>query len=89
MANFKLVFKKSVSKDLRPIPNKDVARILQRMEELRTNPRPFASEKLSGQQRYRIRQGVYRIIYEVEDELLVVTVVKVGHRKHVYKHRPE
>ncbi|MDO3388595.1 type II toxin-antitoxin system RelE/ParE family toxin [Gilvimarinus sp. SDUM040013] len=79
MANYKLVFKKSVSKDLRPIPNKDVARIVQRMEKLREDPRPVDSEKLSGQERYRIRQGVYRIIYEVADELLVVTVVKVGH----------
>lgn len=85
MASYKLVFKKSVSKDLRSIPNKDVARILQRMEALQHNPRPVGSEKLSGQERYRIRQGVYRIIYEVVDELLVVTVVKIGHRKHVYK----
>ncbi len=85
MENYKLVFKKSVSKDLRSIPKKDVARILQRMEELQENPRPVGSEKLSGQERYRIRQGAYRIIYEVVDELLVVTVVKVGHRKHVYK----
>ncbi|ASF49087.1 type II toxin-antitoxin system RelE family toxin [Methylophaga nitratireducenticrescens] len=85
MANYKLVFKKSVSKDLRLIPNKDVARILQCMEQLQENPRPVGSEKLSGQERYRIRQGLYRIIYEVADELLVVTVVKVGHRKHVYK----
>nr|WP_298059643.1 type II toxin-antitoxin system RelE/ParE family toxin [uncultured Halomonas sp.] len=86
MANYKLVFKKSVSKDFRPIPNKDVTRILQRIEELQEDPRPIGSEKLSGQERYRIRQGVYRIIYEVVDELLIVTVVKVGHRKHVYKH---
>lgn len=85
MARFKLVFRKSVSKDLRSIPNKDVARILQRMEELQENPRLVGSEKLSGQERYRIRQGVYRILYEVKDELLVVTVVKVGHRRHVYK----
>lgn len=85
MANYKLVFKKSVSKDFRPIPNKDVTRILQRIEKLQEDPRPIGSEKLSGQERYRIRQGVYRIIYEVVDELLIVTVVKVGHRKHVYK----
>ncbi|SDN59724.1 type II toxin-antitoxin system RelE family toxin [Vreelandella arcis] len=85
MANYKLVFRKSVSKDFRPIPNKDVTRILKRIEELQEEPRPIGSEKLSGQERYRIRQGVYRIIYEVADELLVVTVVKVGHRKHVYK----
>ena len=85
MANYKLVFRKSVSKDFQAIPNKDVSRILQRIEELQENPRPIGSEKLSGQERYRIRQGVYRIIYEVADELLIVTVVKVGHRKHVYK----
>ncbi|KAA3639984.1 MAG: type II toxin-antitoxin system RelE/ParE family toxin, partial [Proteobacteria bacterium] len=81
---YKLVFKKSVAKDLRPIPNKDVARILQRIETLRGNPRPIGSEKLSGQERYRIRQGVYRIIYEVTDRQLIVTVVKIAHRKQVY-----
>lgn len=85
MARYKLVFKKSVAKDLRPIPNQDVARILQRIEELQENPRPACSEKLSGQERYRIRQGVYRILCEITDELLTVTVVKVGHRKAVYK----
>lgn len=85
MEKYKLVFRASVSKDLRSIPNKDVARILQRIEALRDNPRPVSSEKLSGQERYRIRQGVYRIIYEVVDEHVVVTIVKVGHRKHVYK----
>ncbi len=85
MENYKLLFKKSVSKDFHSIPNKDIIRILQRMEALQENPRPVGSEKLSGQERYRVRQGVYRIIYEVIDELLVVTVVKVGHRKHVYK----
>ncbi len=85
MAKYKIVFRRSVSKDLWPIPNKDVARILQRMEALRDDPRPTGSEKLSGQERYRIRQGVYRIIYEIADEHLIVTVVKVGHRKDVYK----
>ncbi|MCC7134950.1 MAG: type II toxin-antitoxin system RelE/ParE family toxin [Nitrosomonas sp.] len=85
MANYKFVFKESVAKDLRSIPNKDVTRLLQCMQALQENPRPVGSEKLSGQERYRIRQGVYRIIYEVADELLVVTVVKVGHRKHAYK----
>jgi mRNA interferase RelE/StbE len=85
MASYRIVFRKSVTRDLRSIPNKEVARILQRMEELQEDPRPVGSEKLSGQERYRIRQGVYRIIYEVADALLVVTVVKVAHRKHVYQ----
>lgn len=81
MARYKPAFKKSVSKDLRSIPKKDVARILRRMEALQDDPRPVGSEKLSGQERYRIRQGVYRIIYEITGEHLVVTVVKVGHRR--------
>ena len=85
MASYKLVFKKSVAKDLRSIPNKDVARLLQRMQKLQQNPRPVGSEKLPGKERYRIRQGVYRIIYEVCTDVLVVTVVKVAHRKHVYQ----
>lgn len=85
MASYRLVVRKSVSKDLRAIPKRDVARILQRMEALREDPRPSDCEKLSARERYRVRQGVYRIIYEVTDECLIVTVVKVGHRKHVYK----
>ncbi len=85
MASYKLVFRRSVAKDLRSIPNKDVNRILQRIEALREDPRPPGSEKLSGQPRYRIRQGRYRILYQIEDDVLVVTVVKVGHRRHVYR----
>jgi mRNA interferase RelE/StbE len=85
MARYKLLFRKSVAKDLRQIPNRDVARILERIEALQTDPHPAGSEKLSGQERYRIRQGVYRIIYEVAEEYLIVTVVKIGHRKEVYK----
>lgn len=85
MANYRLVVKKPVSKDLRSIPRKDVARILQRIESLQNDPRPPGSEKLSGQERYRIRQGLYRIVYEIVDDVLLVTIVKVGHRSHVYK----
>jgi len=85
MAKYNLVFRKSVSKDLRSIPKKDVARILQRLDALQEDPRPVGSEKLSGQERYRVRQGVYRIIYEVMDEHLAVTVVKVCHRRQVYR----
>jgi mRNA interferase RelE/StbE len=81
MASYKLVIKQSVAKDLRALPNKDVARILERIESLREEPRPPQGEKLSGQERYRVRQGVYRIIYEIMDDMLVVTVIKVGHRR--------
>jgi mRNA interferase RelE/StbE len=52
---------------------------------LRDDPRPPGSEKLSGQERYRVRQGSYRILYEIEDQQVVVTVVKVGHRREVYR----
>lgn len=84
MAKYEVVFKRSVYKDLRPIPNADVKRILARIRSLADDPRPDGSEKLSGQERYRIRQGDYRIIYAIEDTRLIVTVVKVGHRGQVY-----
>ena len=85
MASFEVSVKQSVAKDLRHIPKKEVARILKRIEALAVEPRPPGAERLSGQQKYRLRQGVYRIIYEIKDEELVVVVVKVGHRRDVYK----
>ncbi len=85
MASYKLVFKKSVAKDLRPLPKQDVKRILRRIRSLADDPRPVCCEKLSGHERYRVRQGVYRIIYEIEDARLVVLVVKVAHRREAYR----
>ncbi|MEO1894456.1 type II toxin-antitoxin system RelE family toxin [Alloalcanivorax venustensis] len=85
MASYKLVFKWSVAKDFRPIPRKDAARLLRRIDALREEPRPVGCEKLSGLERYRIRQGRYRVVYEITDECLIVTVVKVAHRRHVYR----
>ena len=85
MASYELVFKKSVAKDLRSIPKKDVARILQRIDALRDDPRGEGCVKLSAQERYRVRQGVYRIVYEIRENELIVMVVKIGHRSTVYK----
>jgi len=85
MAPYKIQFKASVQKDLRTIPKKDVLRILTKIESLADNPIPPQAEKLSGDEKYRIRQGNYRILYFIEDEVLMVTVVKVGHRRDVYK----
>lgn len=85
MASYSLAFKKSVAKDLRSIPNHDVKRILKRIDSLRKDPRAEGCVKLSGQERYRIRQGVYRIVYEIQDTKLIVLVVKVAHRCDVYK----
>jgi mRNA interferase RelE/StbE len=85
MENYKLVFKRSVAKDLRKIPNKDVKKILSTIESLLDDPRSEVCIKLSGQERYRIRQGVYRIVYEIQDKELIILVVKVAHRSIVYK----
>jgi mRNA interferase RelE/StbE len=81
---YTLSFKKSVARDLRAIPRRDVKRILKRIEALQSEPRPANCEKLSGQDRYRVRQGVHRIVYEIADDRLVVLVIKVAHRKEVY-----
>ena len=85
MANYSLAFKKSVAKDLRNIPRKDVKQILKCIERLREDPRAEGCIKLSGQERYRVRQGVYRIIYEILDARLIILAVKVAHRSVVYK----
>lgn len=85
MASYKIVVKKSVAKDLKTIPKKDVQRILSAIQQLADNPRPPQSKKLSGQERFRIRQGNYRILYAIEDNQLVVCVVKVGNRRDVYR----
>ena len=87
MASYELAFRRSVAKDLRAIPKRDVARILERIRRLASDPRPPGCEKLSGMERYRIRQGAYRILYEIEDSTVTVTVVKVAHRREVYRRR--
>ncbi len=84
MAKYRIEFRKSVEKELKGIPKKDQIRILQRVEELSLDPRPPLCKKLSGQERYRLRQGNYRILYEIYDNRLVIVVVKVGNRRDVY-----
>lgn len=81
MAGYKIFFRKSVWKDFESTPKKELNRILKKIESLSENPRPSGSQKLSGQERYRIRQGRYRIIYSIQDEELTVWIVKIGHRK--------
>ncbi len=85
MARYEIVFKQSVAKDLRQIPGKDVQRILKRIDSLANDPRPADMEKLSGDDKYRIRQGNYLILYTIEDSVVTVTIVKVGHRRDVYR----
>jgi len=85
MARYKIFFKKSVWKDLQAIPKKDLRKILHRIESLADDPRGSGSRKLSGEEKYRIRQGRYRIVYSIQDNDLTVWVVKVAHRKDVYR----
>jgi mRNA interferase RelE/StbE len=85
MANYSLSFKKSVAKDLRNIPSNDLKHIFKCIESLCDNPRAEDCIKLSGQEQYRVRQGSYRIIYEIQDSELIIMVVKVAHRSQVYK----
>ena len=87
MARYSLLFKESVAKDLRSVPKRDPARILKRVRALADEPRGEGSEKLSGQERYRVRQGSYRILYEVYDDRHEIVIVKVGHRRNVYDSR--
>ena len=86
MARYSLRIKKSARKELESIPTKtDRRRIIRRIESLADNPRPQGALKLSGRERYRIRQGRYRILYTIEDTLLIVHVIKIGDRKDVYR----
>jgi mRNA interferase RelE/StbE len=85
MAAYKVYFRASVEKDFASIPRSDLKKILQRIKTLAENPRPPGCEKLTGQDRYRVRQGRYRIVYSIHDDELTVWIVKVGHRKDIYR----
>jgi len=85
MAEYKVYFRESVEKDFKAIPKKDIRKILNRIESLAVEPRPLGCEKLTGQERYRVRQGQYRIVYSVQDKESTVWIVRVGHRKDVYR----
>ena len=87
MEKYNLRFKKSVAKDLRSIPKADVKRILTRIETLVENPRGDGCVILSARERYRVRQGIYRIVYEIRDDQLIIQIVKIAHRSNVYKGR--
>ena len=85
MAEYRVYFRESVVKDFSVIPKKDLRKIIKRIEALAKDPRPPGHEKLTGQERYRLRQGWYRIVYSIQDKDLTVWVVKVGHRKDIYR----
>lgn len=89
MASYSLLIKKSAAKELEAIAGKkDRERITQRILALADDPRPPGVEKLSGtNEKYRIRQGDFRILYEIQDAVLIVYVVRIGDRKEVYRKR--
>jgi mRNA interferase RelE/StbE len=85
MAKYRLYFRESVEKDFRVIPKKDLIKIIQRIDSLTIDPRPSGCEKLTGQERYRLRQGRYRILYSIQDEELTIWIVRVAQRKDSYR----
>ena len=85
MASYRVLVKRSAAKELEALPLKDRRRVARRIQGLAAEPRPPGCEKLSGQEKFRLRQGDYRILYAVDDTQLTVTVVKLGHRRDVYR----
>jgi len=85
MGNYKIFIKRSAAKEIDRIGLTDRRRIIGKIHELAENPRPAGCTKLSGQEKYRVRQGDYRILYQIEDDQLIITVVKVAHRRDVYR----
>ncbi len=84
MENYKIEIKKSAAKELEKLPKQDLKRIVEKIASLAEEPRPSGCKKLSGDEKYRIRVGVYRILYTINDFELMIFIVKAGHRKNVY-----
>ncbi len=85
MGKYRIEIKRSVTKEIDRLPKNDLKRVLAKIETLAENPRPFDCQKLSAQEKYRVRVGDYRIIYSIEDDILIVFIVKVAHRREAYR----
>jgi mRNA interferase RelE/StbE len=85
VGSYSVLLNRSASNEIASLPLKDRRRVVDRIAALATTPRPPGCEKLSGEEKYRVRQGDLRILYEVDDRQLLVTVVRVGHRRDVYR----
>lgn len=86
MASYRIELKKSAAKEVEKLKNRTIRKpIVERIQRLAKDPRPPGCEKLSGSEHYRVRQGQYRIVYSVYDDVLLVEIVKVGHRRDVYR----
>ncbi len=85
MAKYRITIKKTAAKELEALPKKDLPRIIKRIQTLAQNPRPDGSQKLSGKEQYRVRQGDYRIVYSIEDKDRIIDIFKIGHRREIYR----
>ena len=85
MESYRIVIKKSAAKEIEKIQKKDRIRIIEKIRSLATDPQPQGCKKLSAQEKFRIRQGNYRILYQIIEDELIISVVRVGHRRDVYK----
>ncbi|MGK0456580.1 MAG: mRNA interferase RelE/StbE [Zhongshania aliphaticivorans] len=85
MESYRIAIKKSAAKEIEKVEKKDRFRIIEKIRSLASDLHPLGSKKLSGQEKYRIRQGNYRILYQVIDDELIINVVRVGHRRDIYK----
>jgi mRNA interferase RelE/StbE len=85
VASYKLLIKPSAAKELETLPAKPRRMIARKIQSLAGDPRPRGSEKLSGEDLYRIRQGDYRVLYDIQDKPGVIVVIKIGHRREVYR----
>jgi mRNA interferase RelE/StbE len=85
VACYRLLIKSPAARELEATPRKDRSRIVARIVGLAANPRPPGSTKLSGEEKYRLRQGDYRVLYSIQDDGMTVTIIKIGHRREVYR----
>jgi mRNA interferase RelE/StbE len=85
MEFYRVIFTKSVKKDFRKIPKIEASKILNEIKELAKNPRSSKTKKLKGEKLYRLRVGNYRVIYDIKDNLMLIFVVKLGHRSDIYR----
>lgn len=85
MASYELLIKRSAAKELEALPPTYRRRVAVRIQALSSEPRSPGAEKLSGQEKYRIRQGDYRVLYEIDDSARTVTIVRIAHRRDVYR----
>lgn len=85
MGSYRVFIRKSAEKELRKIPKEDLRRVVAKINNLAIDPRPQGSLKLSGDDRYRIRQGDWRVVYGIDDSKRLVDIAKIGHRAEIYR----